>query len=315
MSSYTFILETLVESDLAKAELSASQKASVSSALSALAFEGQAKGARLFEAKDLPAALQGPASAGQLALVSVAGSRVKLFHASFQDFLAAQHLWRLLEKGEAFPAWAAKEGRGNVFAVETARFLGALAVGQGILSPDRINSLQAGLAAVLRNVSSVGDEEATRGLLAMIPDRSALIQAQGPGETTALELAAIGGHVNTARALLELAPDRRALFVARGELQATPLHIAAGNGHAKVARTLLARSPDPRALLEAKDSKGRTALEWALAGRHFAVLSVLRETDGMFCVRIPSHVQVSYIEVYADGRGGAALEGGRAALQ
>jgi len=162
----------------------------------------------------------------------------------------------MLEKGEAFPSWITE---GNSFAVGAAEYFGVLAAGTP-MKKDVYDKNSASLCKAFSNMAVSGEAEATRGMLAVVPDKKELLMATG----------------------------------AAGEL---PLHVAAASNSAGVIRSLIAKAAKPKDLLAAKDSKGLTAFEYANKRGCLSAAVVLREFDAIYNFRFPSHAKTSTMEI------------------
>lgn len=117
----------------------------------------------------------------------------------------------------------------------------------------------------LQTAARTGDLARLQGALAT---GEASINAKiGPDETTALTLAAAGGHLDIVRLLLSKGAD----IDARTKRLETPLYFAAANGYSKVVSLLV----DVPAGIDLTDYEGRTPLMVAARAGHLEAVKIL----------------------------------------
>merc|ERR1719329_607325 len=193
-------------------------------ALSALAHEKQRSSSRSIEESDLATISDQQALSdvkqllsGRCSLFSSDNGRSPRFvHRAFEEYLAAEHAWGIVGVGQPLPELLG-QGGASCRSTATACFFGALAAERPPLSSERFAKLlREGLGAVLRRAVLAGDELAVRGLLALTPDRMALLLDEDQHGQTAVHLAALAGHGAVAGALVELAPRPEALLTSCG---------------------------------------------------------------------------------------------------
>ncbi|CAK0866349.1 unnamed protein product [Prorocentrum cordatum] len=168
----------------------------------------------------------------------------------------------------------------------------------------------------LHCAASRGHEATVRALVAHTSQKGTLIMSvdRTQEKSTALHLAARGGHAKVCRALLELAPCPAALCTASDTCGLTALHLAARGGHREVACALL----EPRiggeiggeVLLKAKNRyHQRTALHLAAADGHQAVTRELldRAADKQALLTATDELGQTALHLAAEGgHGGTA---------
>eukprot|EP00403_Amphidinium_massartii_P049747 CAMPEP_0178465680 /NCGR_PEP_ID=MMETSP0689_2-20121128/51489_1 /TAXON_ID=160604 /ORGANISM="Amphidinium massartii, Strain CS-259" /LENGTH=1237 /DNA_ID=CAMNT_0020092633 /DNA_START=429 /DNA_END=4142 /DNA_ORIENTATION=+ len=105
---------------------------------------------------------------GQLALFEVCGDHLQFFHLMIQEYLAAAHVFTLLERGEKFPAWLHED---DEFALGAHHFFGALSMQKNFAIRQHIDESEVGPANVRSNLLRllqrafvVGDRFAIEGL-------------------------------------------------------------------------------------------------------------------------------------------------------
>jgi len=103
---------------------------------------------------------------GQLALFEVCGDHLQFFHLMIQEYLAAVHVFTLLERGEKFPMWLHDE---DEFALGTHHFFGALCAQRSFgikayIDEAEAASVRGNLLRLLRRAFVVNDRFAIEGL-------------------------------------------------------------------------------------------------------------------------------------------------------
>lgn len=200
-----------------------------------------------------------------------------------QEFLAAKHIWSLIDEGEDLPQWIGNDDNYG-FSQGTCCFFGVLAVSRGGLHPKRLGELKRqGLDAILRNVLRAGDSEAVINLMSLTKyeaDWQTLRRVMAVDGWNAVHYACRKGYTEIADYLLKHNTRKAKLKSMLEETCErhhawTPLHAAACFGHESTVLALLELASHHMILLRIKSVNRNNPFHLAAREGHAACIDNL----------------------------------------